>query len=286
MVGTEFLSKLLIVGFGRVTRLIDRISNSSLEIVEISSALTQIPVSLEYLSLKSERRTGGLNNWDHLQYQFRPPKTAIGRWMLQFLAKENVYRTVHVARVGAALVLVFPVRNNLVRAVANSFLGVTTVALHPVQLYGTDGSDQLSFIVHSAAGLGRFGGTDNSRRSASDFIGAQTMLSYGAGGLAKLAGKDWRSGDALSKVMRTETYGDAGVSHFLESNPWLGRLVSKVTLAWEIGFPFMMLNRSVALVALGTGAVFHSLNARLMGLWRFAPPFIASYPAVWRLVHR
>lgn len=273
-------------GINRVSKAMDRASVSSLEIAERASAATQIIASLEYLSLKSERELGGLNNWEHVQYQSPPAQTPVGKLFRQALAKENVYRTIHIARIGAAVVLISSVRGNKKRAAANAFLSATTALLYPMQLYGTDGSDQLSFVIHSAAGIGRVGGTDISRRAASDFIGAQTTLSYVAGGLTKLPGKDWRSGDALSKIMRTETYGDAGLSHFLQENPWAGRFGSKVALVWEISFPILMMRRSTALVVLAAGTVFHAFNARTMGLWRFAPPFIASYPAVWRLFHR
>lgn len=264
----------------------DHASTNSLEIAEKASAATQIIASLEYLSLKSERERGGLNNWEHVQHQSPPAQTTLGKLVRRCLANENVYLTLHIARIGAAVVLISSVHGNKKRAGANAFLSATTALLYPMQLYGTDGSDQLSFVIHSAAGIGRVGGTNASRRAASDFIGAQTTLSYVAGGLTKLPGKDWRSGDALSKIMRTETYGDAGLSRFLQDNPWAGRVGSKVALIWEIGFPILMTRRSTGLVALAAGTAFHLFNARAMGLWRFAPPFIASYPAVWRLFHR
>lgn len=264
---------------------LDRASRSSIGFAERSSAATQILSSLEYLASASDRRRGGLNNWAHMQHQV-PTRYAWARRVRALIAREPVFRVLHIGRIGACAVLVSPIRSNAARAAADLYLVGSTALLYPIQLNGTDGSDQVSFLVHSAAGLGRLGGSERTRRAASDFIGAQTALSYVAGGLTKLPGKDWRTGTALTKIMRTETYGDAAVYRLLHTHPDLGRVGSKLALTWEISFPLMLLTRPTALVALCGGVGFHLLNARFMGLWRFLVTFVGTYPAVWKLVPR
>ncbi|MGO2658251.1 hypothetical protein [Mycetocola reblochoni] len=268
-----------------LTSALDRASDRSVDIAERTSAATQILSSLEYLASASDRTRGGLNDWTHMQHQV-PTRSPLVARLRGLIAREPVFRALHLGRIGACVVLVSPVTNNAARAAANLYLVGSTAVLYPIQLNGTDGSDQVSFLVHSAAGLGRAGGSDRTRRAASDFIGAQTTLSYVAGGLTKLPGKDWRTGTALTKIMRTETYGDSRLFRLLSTHPGIGRVGSKAALSWEISFPLLLLSRPTALVALGAGAGFHLFNAAFMGLWRFLLTFVGTYPAVWKLVRR
>lgn len=264
---------------------LDRTAERSIDVAERTSAATQILSSLEYLASPSDRTRGGLNNWEHMQHQV-PTRHPLAAKLRRLISREPVFRALHLGRIGACAVLVSPVKNNAARAAANLYLVGSTAVLYPIQLNGTDGSDQVSFLVHSAAGLGRAGGSDRTRRAASDFIGAQTTLSYVAGGLTKLPGKDWRSGTALTKIMRTETYGDAGLHRLLSEHPEIGRIGSKAALSWELTFPLMLLSRPTALAALCAGVGFHLFNAKYMGLWRFLLTFVGTYPAVWKLVRR
>lgn len=265
-----------------ILRMIDHASHSAVDHAERSSAATQILASLEYIARPSDRTRGGLNNWEYVQSQV-PTKSKFVRSLRDFVAKEPVFCGLHIGRIGASLILVSPSKNNVARTLANLYLVASTATLYPIQLNGTDGSDQVSFLVHSAAGLGRAGGSERSLRAASDFIGSQTVLSYFAGGLTKLPGDDWRSGSAVTKIMRTETYGDLKIYNLLIKHPGLGRLGSHAAMIWEISFPFMLATRPTALVALCSGVGFHLFNARFMGLWRFLFTFVGTYPSVWRL---
>lgn len=244
------------------------------------SAITQVISSAEYLVRRKDRRRGGLNHWENTRAQI-PTKT---RWAVRLrdtVARESVTTALHVSRLAAGAVLVAPVRSNALRASANLYLAGTQVLLYPRHLYGTDGSDQVSFLVQTAAGIGRTGGTDATRRAAIEFIGAQTALSYCAAGVAKLPGADWRSGDALVKIMRTETYGDAQFHDLLRQYPGAARLLCHAVLALEVGFPLLMARQGryvdAGLLAMGS---FHVANARLMGLSRFAWAFLSTYPAL------
>ncbi|AXK34882.1 hypothetical protein DVA86_21755 [Streptomyces armeniacus] len=148
-------------------------------------------------------------------------------------------------------------------------------------MLGTDGSDQVAFLVQTAAALGRAGGTDASRKAAVQFIGAQTVLCYGASGWAKLAGPVWLNGDALVKILRTETYGDKWLFEQLSKYPAASRALCHLVLALEAGFPLLLLKRGKYIdLGLVVMAGFHLANARFMGLSRFAWAFIATYPAV------
>ncbi|MGK5741611.1 hypothetical protein [Micromonospora sp. URMC 103] len=227
-----------------------------------------------------DRRPGGLNNWEYTRDQF-PLKSRRVRKLMDLVAREPVTQTIHASRAAAAAVLISPFGGNRVRMACNAYLSASQLVVYPRHFFGTDGSDQVSFLVQTAAALGRAGGTDRSRKIASDFIGAQAVLAYGASGLAKLPGHRWRSGDALVKIMRTQTYGDEQFFTLLSKWPAASRLLCHGVLALECGFPLLLLRkgRHIDLGLLAMGA-FHLANARVMGLSRFAWAFVSTYPSV------
>lgn len=251
-----------------------------LSTAERLSAVTHLLSSVEYMVRGTDRRRGGLNDWTHTRAQV-PAKSKPLQAVKDFVAREPVTQALHCSRALAAAVLVSPVRHNRVRMAADAYLAGTQILVYPRHLFGTDGSDQVSFLVQTAAALGRAGGTDASRKAAVQFIGAQTVLAYGASGWAKLPGETWRSGDALVKIIRTETYGDKWLYQQLERRPEASRALCHAVLALECSFPLLLLGRGRHLDAglLAMGA-FHLANARFMGLSRFAWAFLATYPSV------
>lgn len=229
---------------------------------------------------KVDRDPGGLNDWTYMRSQV-PSKYKVVTKLKDWVAKESVTQGLHGTRAVAAAVLISPVRNNQVRLACNAYLSATQLLIYPRHFFGTDGSDQVSFLVQTAATLGRAGGTEASRRAAVQFIGAQTVLSYGASGWAKLPGPKWQSGEALVKILRTETYGDKWFFEQLSKYPAASRALCHIVLALESGFPLLLLKKGKYLdLGLVAMAGFHLANARFMGLSRFAWAFIATYPAV------
>lgn len=264
----------------RLDRLVARACATPLTTAERYSAATHLLSSLEYLARRQDREPGGLNDWRYTRDQV-PARTRTGQRLRDLVARESATQSIHASRALAALLLIAPVRRNGARMAANAYLAATQVLVYPRHLYGTDGSDQVSFLVQTSAALGRAGGTDATRRAAVQFIGAQTVLSYGASGWAKLPGPPWRSGDALEKIMRTQTYGDQGFYETIERWPAGARLLCHGVLALECAFPLLLLRRGRYIdVGLAVMGLFHLANARYMGLSRFAWAFTSTYPAV------
>ncbi|MFE9190990.1 hypothetical protein ACFYL6_15380 [Micromonospora sp. NPDC007208] len=264
----------------RLRRAAEQVGAQPLSSAERLSAVTHLLSSLEYMARSVDRQPGGLNNWEYTRDQF-PLKSRRVQKLMDLVAREPVTQAIHASRAAAAAVLISPVGDNRVRMACNAYLSASQLVVYPRHFFGTDGSDQVSFLVQTAAALGRLGGTDRSRKIASDFIGAQAVLAYGASGLAKLPGHRWRSGDALIKIMRTQTYGDEQFFQLLSKWPAASRLLCHAVLALECGFPLLLLKngRHIDLGLLAMGS-FHLANARLMGLSRFAWAFVATYPSV------
>jgi hypothetical protein len=113
------------------------------------------------------------------------------------------------------------------------------------------------------------------------FIGAQSCLSYVAAGIAKLASAEWRSGQAIAGIMRTEMYGNAWLHRLATSRPGLGRALAWAVMLFESLFPVALVGPiELTAALLGAGLTFHLANAGFMGLNLFFFAFVAAYPAV------
>lgn len=253
---------------------------TALTATERLGSVTHLISSLEYLARQRHRRPGGLNNWEVSRGNVQAWPWPL-RKVLDIVSDRRVTNVLHGARVAAALTLLSPVRGRP-RLLANLLLSGSSLLLYPRHHYGTDGTDQVSFQVQSAATLARIG----ERRpqlvdAALSYLAAQAVLSYTTSGWVKLAGNTWRSGEALAGVMRTQTYGDPAAWRFFRRHPHVARVLGAGTLALECLFPVVYLARgALAPPVIGAATVFHLANARLMGLGRFVWAFGSLYPAV------
>jgi len=145
--------------------------------------------------------------------------------------------------------------------------------------YGADGADQMLIVVNCGALLA----TSSNiivHRTGVWFITLQLILSFFVAGLAKLFGREWRSGVAMAGILTTARY---------SSSPWLGamlvrRPVISQALCWavisvETLFPVVLLGIPTLTVAtLIGGLLFHVSVAFTMGLNNFMYTFAAAYP--------
>ena len=248
--------------------------------MEQISSITHLVASLEYLARPRDRRRGGLNHWEVSGRPFHARSRHLGR-VLDVLADRRVTTALHLLRVPAALSLQARLGRRA-RLAADAFLSGTSLALYPRHHYGTDGSDQVSFLVQSVATLARVG---ERRPKLVDaclwYVALQAVLSYTASGWAKLAGSSWRTGDALAGVTRTLTYGDPTAFRLFNRFPRVARALSTQVLVMECLFPAAFLFRGrLAAPMLASAAFFHVANARIMGLGRFVWSFTSMHPAV------
>jgi pimeloyl-ACP methyl ester carboxylesterase len=254
---------------------------------ERMSAVTQVLSSVEYLASRRDQRPGGLGDWAYGRSAMaaRFPKLMP---FLDRVSDEKTDNIVHLLRIGAGLSLFLPARLTVHRAPANAFLAASALVLHPKNHYGSDGSDQLAFLVQTSAALGRVGRIGpRPTEAAVWFLAMQAALSYSVSGLVKIVSRTWRTGEALPGILRTRTYGDEDLYRFLTAHPRLSRLAAHAVLVLETAFPLVfVLPSRVAYGVVGAMAAFHLANARYMGLARFVWAFMATYPAIISVVER
>lgn len=269
--------------FSKITGIADRVLGlNPLTSVERACAATEIIASCEYLVARTDRQPGGFNDWKYLSSQF--PVGAATAWdRLDETQAEALYKGIQCLRIAHNLILLSPGKSNAVRAWCNVFEAGTHLLVQPRHFYGTDGSDQISFLCNAAVGIGRLGGSNMTRKAASDFLALQVILSYFIAGVTKIPGAAWRNGVALQKVMGTQTYGSAGFHKFLARRPKIGQWLTHGTVAAEAMMPLGLVTTRSTKLTLLLFAAFHIANARFMGLGRFVLPFISTYPAIWSL---
>jgi len=148
--------------------------------------------------------------------------------------------------------------------------------------FGDDGADQMNSIVLITTWLctAIF---ENSLllRAGLWFIALQAVLSYSTAGIAKLVSPTWRSGQAISGVFNTGTYGLDIVAQFLRGQPKLNYVLCWSVMLIESGFLVaLFLPLPLAILFLLWGAVFHLMCAAIMGLNNFFWAFLSTYPAL------
>lgn len=258
----------------RITR------EQALRRMESISAGTHLMAAVEHLARPQFRRTGGLNNWEISRHSSSFTSAPV-RTVLDVVGRPGVTTGIYTAKAAAALVLMSPWGGRRTRFAANAALAVGSVVMHPRQHYGTDGSDQVSFLVQAAAAVGR----SSSRPAVADaalwVVALQSTMSYAVSGFVKLAGETWRQGKALEGVTRTMTYGDRWTYDLLRRFPRAGKAVGASVLALECAAPLAYLGRGrlARWHTLGTTAM-HLGIAKTMALGRFVPAFTSMHPAV------
>lgn len=174
---------------------------------------------------------------------------------------------------------------------ANGALAASSFVLHPRHHYGTDGSDQVSFLASTAAFIARSAGM---RTAVTDHalwtVALQATLSYAVSGWAKLAGRSWREGTALAGrrdeltlelrdgnriTYRVTGSTDQGTPVFVLENAMLG-----TTEHWE--WYVRALGRHGSVITYNRPGYAASTAKRDARMWRAATRRSAPCIASWR----
>jgi hypothetical protein len=152
---------------------------------------------------------------------------------------------------------------------------------------GRSGSDQLMCITFTALVIASVAGSERGWVLAAFFLGGQLVLSYGTSGYVKIMRPQWRTGEYLRGVIRTETYGHKGLFNFVERHPHWTKYLSLAFVLFECSLPMtLVLPPPVAEVSAVGVIFFHSVNAKVMGLNNFFWAFCGLIPAYLYTNHR
>lgn len=272
--------------FERIRSHLRRASGSretALRASESFAAVTATLASLEALSTRPDTAPGELNDWRVLRAGLASDSPLVSR-VLDRLDGPGPDRVFHVVRCALGVAVLVPGRGKVFDAVrlgANTGLSLLGMINQARSRYGGDGSDQAALQVHTATAIARLGGDARSVDAALWYLSMQGVLSYGVSGWVKLFGRPWREGTAVSGVMRTHSYGHAGVWRFLQRYPRLEKAATKAMLVFESSYPVVYVGGPLANAAYSAVAMgFHVANGVIMGLGRFVWGFASFHPAI------
>jgi hypothetical protein len=236
---------------------------------------------LEELSRRSEMHDRGLFSWPVRRTSLRSLSNPRLDPVTKTFEHPRYQKLVGLRAASAAIVLFAPSRSGIRTA---SLLGLSGFMLTKSyrHTYGSDGSDQMSFITTTVAGVASLPGLGKWHRAVlAGFLAFQSTLSYFSAGVAKLRSPAWRDGSAVTGIFRTKTYGDEQLYRFIRDRPWAAKALAWSVILAETSFPVVLLLPPLPRRALlGLAASFHVANARFMGLNRFFWAFLGTYPVV------
>ncbi|MBE7172094.1 MAG: hypothetical protein INR73_16015 [Williamsia sp.] len=250
--------------------------------VELLSSATVIISSIEMLTNPSTISNKGLSSW--------PVSQLASRWTAASSFQQSVGRLLvyphvlglFVFRLVCAIILVSTGNDQPhLHASLTGLLFLSSVLLTVRSPYGHDGADQMSTITFLALAFAYAIHSTISLNIALWFVALQSCLSYFTAGYAKLVSPLWRSGKGLEGILKTSIYGHRLAGKLVTAFHPLAKWGSWLTISFEClfvltlaGIPFL------TCLLLGTGILFHLLNAIFMRLNTFFWSFLATYPAV------
>lgn len=247
----------------------------ALMFIERLIALATILQAIESISFQSVFKKEGIWNWQTLKDDFLNAPAPV-QGLLSFLFKDSVFLIIPwIQLITGIILLISP------SALVISLLFFSTLALS-IRFRGAfnGGSDSMTLIILGTLMIAKFFEPSLIVSQAALFyIALQIVLSYFLSGVGKVRKSSWRSGYALSEILRSSYYSvPEAVQKRAASRLW--RPISRLILLFELAFPLSLLNPSLAFIFLCMAFLFHLANIYLFGLNRFLFAWLAGYPAV------
>lgn len=240
------------------------------EALALSARLLGLSVALqaiEMLALRTAWGKGGI--W------LAPPRSPAGPGAHSLAAAG--FLALQLVRLAAAAWLVMHGASSAALAVWLTTLGSALVT----RSHFNGGSDSMTSVVSLALGVAALGSTPIWQHGALYYCAVQCALSYFVAGWVKVKEPRWRSGSALGAFLALRRYAVPPRLAAVLSDPVRARWASWGLLAFEVAFPAALFWRDAAQILLPLALGFHLLCAWALGLNRFWPAWLATYPAVW-----
>ena len=249
--------------------------------------------TLEMIFINKEFKDTGAFSWKILRFERQQymPSSVTNRFLSLFFTFRGVV-VILLLRLLCLIGMVLFSIDGVAFTVFAFIVLISLIAIHFRNVYGGDGSDQMSTILSFClfAGCGVFMQNSILERASIWFIAVQSCLSYCSAGIAKMASSKWRSGEATYEIFNTASHGSFAAAKVLSNNKRLSFILSWMAILFESLFPFcLLMPLPVVFAFLLCGITFHLVNAVVMGLNSFFWIFIATYPAIlytWFSLHQ
>jgi hypothetical protein len=216
--------------------------------------------------------------------QLQRPLMDLGVWRYNVssvrVESRNFQLFVHVARLSCGLGLV------LAQPDWTAPLGFLLTILGNWPMRGTfnGGSDAMMFVLGLGLSVASVGQAEPLAVAGGlYFIAVHSVLSYFVAGVTKLKERHWRHGVSLSALAESPRYAVPGYAAAFFGWNWFRRGAASLAILFECCFPLSLVNPRMAIGLASLGAAFHLTIALVLGLHRFWPVWLATYPAIYWL---
>lgn len=257
--------------------------NSAVQLIQIILAVGLIVSSSELISIKDEFKKGGILSTSLSRSYLLNSGNPVNKFFATVIIKRKKVQIILLVRLVSAIFLLFVPPLSIFTLAALSIIFICSLLFHFSVPLGKDGSDQMLFIVISGLLITQFSLKFDNFWLASVglwFITLQCILAYFTAGVGKLFGFTWRSGNALTNVLSTQTFGNKNIDKII-SMPIISKFFNWSVVGFEVLFPIVLfLSVPWSLLLIGLALLFHLGIAYIMGLNTFIWAFGATYPAV------
>ncbi len=105
----------------------------------------------------------------------------------------------------------------------------------------------------------------------------QLLIVYSVSAIYKLQSPQWLDGSALQHILLIDEYSFPTLQHLVCNMPLVFKLLTWLTLLYQIVFPFLIFVKRVKNYLLLSGILFHLFIAFAMGLFNFSMVMICCY---------
>lgn len=224
----------------------------------------------------------GILSWQTSKSRFKWTMQGWSSKFLNYLLNERSFKIVlYLTAISCLLssLCIFKTVNLLVSIPLSIFMILYFIR----NVYGTDGADQMNFVILISLVLFGVLKTDSIIINLPIyFIAFQLLLSYLISGFSKIISEEWRSGTALIGILSTQAYGDILFHRMLSNNLKLSRILCWLVILFELLFPIvLLLSFKTQIIIILLGVLFHLGIAIIMGLNNFLFAFLAAYPSLY-----
>lgn len=254
-------------------------------LIAFGTGVHAIYTGVELLSLRRQYDVGGLFSWEVRSLDLNDT-----RWSRVLNPLMSTFSIVLVGRIFVGVALVALGALSLTGSIPDVALPIVVLFAFLNDLLvkvrhsiGLSGAFDMSLLANFGLLIATvFPDGSVEQLAAILFIAVQGILGYFLAGVAKVAGEQWRNGDAIEMVASTKTWGDDRLYRLISAYPSTKRLFSWSVIGFEMLFPVVLVLDPSALLAVFVAAfAFHFANAAVVGINSFMLMFPATYPAIY-----
>ena len=243
---------------------------------EAFAAIALVLSGVEFIQMRAMTSDHGVWQWNNIRNDFSVLPKFI-QVFIDFLLRQPNFNVLIFMRLLCSFAVLFWPNPGLWLFL---FLATILVSLRWRGSFN-GGSDYMILIVLTGLLVVNFFGSENPKVALFCFayIAIQSCTSYFVAGSIKLKNSKWRQGKAIGLFLSSTIFANPPFYARFFRSPIIGRAACWFVIAYEMSFPLALVDKTVCLVYIFLGMIFHLMNWHAFGLNRFILSWAATYPS-------